>query len=61
VGEAGTKVDPYNIDSMAAGMEKVLLASKAKYNSLIEKGLEQAKEFSWERTARETLRVITNI
>ena len=60
VGEAGTKVDPYNIDSMAAGMEKVLLASKAKYNSLIEKGLEQAKEFSWERTARETLRVITN-
>jgi len=61
VGGAGIIIDPYNIDSIATGIKEVLLASKAKYNSLIKKGLEQAKKFSWEKTARETLRVLENV
>ena len=60
VGDAGVLVDPKSIESIANGMEEVLLADKSKYNSLIEKGLAQAKKFSWEKTARETLRVITS-
>jgi glycosyltransferase involved in cell wall biosynthesis len=61
VGETGVKVDPYNIDSIAGGIEEVLLAPKAKYNSMVERGLAQAKKFSWEKTARETLKIITSI
>jgi glycosyltransferase involved in cell wall biosynthesis len=61
VGEAGVLVNPNDIDSIAQGMKEVLLAPVTKYNSFITKGLEQAKKFSWEKTARETLRVITSI
>lgn len=61
IGNAGILVDPYNTDSIAGGIKEVLLAPKAKYNSWSERGLVQAKKFSWERVARETLKVITNI
>jgi glycosyltransferase involved in cell wall biosynthesis len=61
VGEAGIKVDPYNIDSIAKGIEEVLSASKTKYNSLSEEGLAQAKKFSWEKTARETIEVLEDV
>lgn len=59
VGEAGVLVNPYSIDSIAGGIREVLLAPPAKYNNMREKGVAQAKKFSWEKTARETLRVIT--
>jgi glycosyltransferase involved in cell wall biosynthesis len=61
VGSAGILVDPYNIDSIAEGIKEVLLAPKAKYNSMVEGGLAQAKKFSWEKTARETLKVLENV
>jgi glycosyltransferase involved in cell wall biosynthesis len=61
VGNAGILVDPYNVDSIAEGIEEVLFAPKAKYNSLSERGLAQAKKFSWERVARETLKVLENV
>lgn len=59
VGGAGIMVDPNDTESIAEGLNKVLLAPKAKYNSMVEKGLSQAKKFSWEKTARETLKIIT--
>jgi glycosyltransferase involved in cell wall biosynthesis len=61
VGSAGILVDPYNIDSLAEGIKEVLLAPKAKYNNMVEGGLAQAKKFSWEKTARETLKVLENV
>lgn len=61
VGDAGVLVDPKDTDSIAEGLKKVLFASEAKYNSMREAGLNQAKKFSWEKTARETLKVITNV
>lgn len=61
VGDAGTLVDPNSINSIAEGIISVLLAGKSKYNSIVEVGLRQAKKFSWEGTARETLRVLENI
>lgn len=59
VGNAGVLVDPGDIDSIAAGIKEVLLAPSAKYNSMVEAGVTQAKKFSWEETARKTLEVIT--
>ncbi len=59
VGDAGILIDPNNIESIALGIKEVLLASETKYNNMKEKGIAQAKKFSWEKTARETLRVLT--
>jgi glycosyltransferase involved in cell wall biosynthesis len=60
VGEAGVLIDPKNTDNLAKGIIKVLSMNKTDYNSIVEKGLSQAEKFSWEKTARETLRVLTN-
>lgn len=61
VGDAGVLVNPKDADSIAEGLKKVFFASNEKYNSMREAGLNQAKKFSWEKTARETLEVITNV
>lgn len=58
VGGAGILVDPYSINSIAEGILKVLSMPKRQYNTLVERGLEQASKFSWEKTARETLQVL---
>ena len=49
-GNAAFYVDPENIDDIADKLEKV-------DQSLVKKGLVQAKKFSWDKTARETLKV----
>ena len=58
VGEAGILVDPYDVGSIAKNMEKVLSMSKIEYNKLVDRGLAQAKKFSWEKTARKTLSIL---
>jgi glycosyltransferase involved in cell wall biosynthesis len=58
IGEAGIMVDPYNIDSIKAGLEKVLFMPASEYNKLVARGLEQAAKFSWETTARKTLKIL---
>ncbi len=55
---AGLMVDPYNIADMASAMEQVLSDEELK-NNLIQKGLERAKMFNWEKTAREYLEAIS--
>ena len=60
-GEAGILVDPYNMDSIKEGIEKVLSMNSTEYTRIVEKGLEQVKKFSWEKTARETLKVLENV
>jgi len=55
-GDAALLVDPYNINEIAEAMYKVLTDQDLRKN-LIKKGLERAKQFSWEKTAKETLEV----
>ena len=54
-GKAALYVDPENINSISQAMTAVL-----KLN-LREKSLKQAKQFSWEKTARETLKVYQEV
>jgi len=61
VGEAGVLVDPNSIDSIAKGISDVLSMSKLEYNSMVGKGLAQAKKFSWEKAARQTLEIIEHV
>lgn len=56
VGQAGLIVDPENSEEFADVIYKIL-SDKALRNNLIEKGYKRAKEFSWEKTAKETLEV----
>ncbi len=57
-GKAAIYVDPYDVDSIARGISKVLSISQVDYNKLVEVGIRQASKFSWEKTARETLRIL---
>lgn len=57
-GNAGTFIDPYKIPDIAKGIIKVLAMNKTSYKSLVEKGLNQAEKFSWEDTARKTIKIL---
>jgi glycosyltransferase involved in cell wall biosynthesis len=51
VGEAGLLFDPYNVDEMAWAMER-LIQDSALREKLRQKGLERARQFTWEKTAQ---------
>jgi glycosyltransferase involved in cell wall biosynthesis len=51
-GDAAVLVDPYDVNSIADGIEKALRWRKG----LIEKGSKWVKQFSWIKTAAETLK-----
>ncbi len=57
VGEAGVLVDPNKTEEIANGIEKAIKNRE----ELIEKGYQQAKKFSWEKCARETLKVLKEV
>jgi len=57
-GDAGIYVDPYNIESISKGIRKVLEMTPTEYRKVVNKGLKQAKRFSWEKCAKETLEIL---
>lgn len=57
-GNGAVFVDPKNSAEIAEAMEKVLGSEELRRN-LIQRGLENVKRFSWEKCARETLKVLT--
>jgi glycosyltransferase involved in cell wall biosynthesis len=59
-GEAAYFVDPHDTDGIVKGMAE-LASNKDLRQSLSTKGKEQAKKFSWEKCARETLEVYKNV
>lgn len=58
VGDSGILINPTDVKSIADGIMEVINAPTAKYNSMIARGLVQAKKFSWETTTRETLKIL---
>lgn len=56
VGEAAIVVNPENVFDIARGIKEVLLDPELR-KRLVTAGLEQAKKFNWERTARQVLDV----
>ncbi len=60
VGDAGLMFDPDNPDEMADAMERVLGDEELSRN-LVEKGLQKAAAYSWEKVAKETLKVYLNL
>lgn len=52
--DAAVIVDPENIDEIAQAIQKIV-GNKTYAKKLSEKGLQQAKKFSWKKTADETI------
>lgn len=50
VGDAAILVDPFSVKDIANGMEQLFI-DKTKQNLLIEKGNQQGKKYSWDRTS----------
>lgn len=60
VGDAAITVDPYNINELANEINNVL-SDKELQKVMINKGLKRAKEFTWEKTACETIKVYEEV
>ena len=60
VGDAGLMVDPQDYDGLAQAMREVLTNDDLR-RSLIDRGLERARQFSWERTAKLTIEVYEQV
>ena len=55
-GNAALLIDPHDVDNTANAIYNVLTDNGLR-KDLIHKGLKRAKQFTWEKTARETLAV----
>lgn len=60
VGDAALLVDPYDVEEIAEAMYRVVTEEDVRAN-LIKKGRQRAGQFSWEKTARETLAVYKRV
>lgn len=59
-GDAAVLVDPYDVESIGHAMYAVL-TQPALAASMSEKGMKHAAQFTWERTARETIAVYEKV
>jgi alpha-1,3-rhamnosyl/mannosyltransferase len=59
-GDAALLIDPHNVDELAGAIDRVVDDSALR-NDLIRKGTERASQFSWKRTAKETLAVFRSV
>jgi len=60
VGDAALLVDPYDTRAIADALERVL-SDEALRRDLVARGLERAKEFSWERSVRRIREVYAEV
>ena len=59
-GTAALYVDPYNIESIAEGLGKVFFDTKTQ-REFAARGIEQAKKFTWKKTAGGTMNVYQRV
>ncbi|MBI3814825.1 MAG: glycosyltransferase family 4 protein [Nitrospinae bacterium] len=59
-GDAAYYINPYNINSIAEGIYKVITDGNLK-QELIQKGLKQVKMFNWDKTAKQYLSILEDV
>jgi glycosyltransferase involved in cell wall biosynthesis len=57
---AGYLVDPYDTEAIAKGMRTILLDTNLR-QKMVARGLERAKDFSWDKCARQVLAVLESV
>lgn len=60
VGEAGLLFDPYQTEEMAEVIKKVISNNNLR-DTLVQKGFNRVKEFSWRKCAEKTLEVLKEV
>ena len=60
VGDAAVQIDPYKVDEIADGLQSIL-ENESLRNSLIEKGIERSRQFTWENTAQKVINIYKEI
>ena len=60
IGDAGLTVDPDDLDALADSIRRVL-TDPALREELVRKGLERARQFTWESAARETVKLFHQV
>jgi glycosyltransferase involved in cell wall biosynthesis len=60
VGDAAVLVDPHDVDSIVDGL-RLVLTDPARAEEMRRRGLERAREFSWERSVTRTLEVYKRV
>lgn len=61
VGDAGIIINPDDTHDIAAGIERVLSSSKQEYVKMSKAGKARATNFSWQKTARETIQALRSL
>jgi len=59
-GDTAYYADPHKVESIAEGLYKVLTDASLR-QSLMEKGLERTRLFSWEKSAKEHIKVFEEV
>lgn len=59
-GDAAIYVDPESVEDIVSKMQ-LLIKDENKRHEMIEKGYKQVKKFSWDKTARETLKALEEV
>lgn len=59
-GDAALYCDPHSVEDIAEKI-KEMVTNEALRNELRQKGIERAKQFTWERCARETISIIEKV
>lgn len=60
-GPGAVYVDPQSTESIAEGLKEVLAWSPAERKKYLKQGLDQSQKFTWEKAAKETLKVYENL
>lgn len=60
VGDAGLIVDPADVEGMADSIHR-LITDRSLRDTLVRKGYERAKSFTWEQAARDTVKVLEDM
>ncbi len=59
--DAAILVNPESVKDIANGLMKILTMNEVQREKMITKGLNQAKKFSWEKTAKQTIQVYEKV
>lgn len=60
VGDAGLMVNPYDVDELAGAIHSLLRDENLR-QKMIKRGLDRSKIFSWDDTAKETLKIYEKV
>ncbi|MCG2692035.1 glycosyltransferase family 4 protein, partial [Microgenomates group bacterium] len=60
-GSAAIYINPLSIKDLSQAIKQLLQFDDSNYRTLREKAIKQAKKFSWEKTAKETLKVYQEV